>query len=151
MVATFGIQGDAVPGLRSKVPRMGACGDHHAAGMEVQTGTLDHHPIRPTLQPFGPRADVPLTERHQEGARAHPAAEEADMSRVLVDSNVLIDLFTRDPEWLPWSLARMRELLETSVLVINPIIYAEVSISFPDIARLEHVFATPTPAQERNP
>ena len=56
---------------------------------------------------------------------------------VLVDSNVLLDIFTEDPEWFSWSAAALEEQAETTVLVINPIIYAEVSIRFAEIEALE--------------
>jgi predicted nucleic acid-binding protein len=55
---------------------------------------------------------------------------------VLVDSNVLLDVLTEDPNWYPRSSARLSALAEVSVLVINPIVYAEVSIGF---ARIEDV------------
>ena len=56
---------------------------------------------------------------------------------VLVDSNVLLDIFTEDPEWFSWSAAALEEQAETTVLVVNPIIYAEVSIRFAEIEALE--------------
>ena len=46
------------------------------------------------------------------------------MGRVLVDSNVLLDILTEDPAWLDWSSNALAQLAEHSVLVINPIIYA---------------------------
>lgn len=49
---------------------------------------------------------------------------------VLVDSNVLIDLFTNDPTWADWSEHQLLECSRSSTLVINPIIYAEVSTAF---------------------
>lgn len=59
------------------------------------------------------------------------------MSGTLVDSNVLLDLFTRDPEWYDWSAAALAGAAESSVLVINPIIYAEVSVRFERVEELE--------------
>jgi predicted nucleic acid-binding protein len=56
---------------------------------------------------------------------------------VLVDSNVLLDLFTDDPEWAEWSEARLAAAIDAGPVVINPIIYAEVSISFDRIEALE--------------
>lgn len=49
---------------------------------------------------------------------------------VLVDANVLIDLFTDDPEWADWSEKALAEATGAGVLLINAIIYAEVSIAF---------------------
>jgi predicted nucleic acid-binding protein len=49
---------------------------------------------------------------------------------VLVDSNVLLDLAEHDPQWLGWSAPAVQRLADERVLVINPIVYAEVSIGF---------------------
>jgi Predicted nucleic acid-binding protein, contains PIN domain len=46
---------------------------------------------------------------------------------VLVDSNVLIDVIHADPVWAEWSAAQLERLSDLHELVINPIIYAEVS------------------------
>jgi predicted nucleic acid-binding protein len=59
------------------------------------------------------------------------------VSRVLVDSNVLLDVLTEDPRWFEWSAAALAELADAHVLVINPIIYAEVSIGFGRIEDLD--------------
>ena len=55
----------------------------------------------------------------------------------LVDSNVLLDLFTEDPEWVDWSAARLAEAVDNGPTLINPIIYAEISIRFERIEELE--------------
>jgi predicted nucleic acid-binding protein len=52
------------------------------------------------------------------------------MSPVLVDTNVLLDLVERDPRWVEWSTAAIERLADETLLVINPIIYAEVSVGF---------------------
>lgn len=58
-------------------------------------------------------------------------------SPVLVDSNVILDIATNDPHWADWA-ARMLELeADRSTLVINPIIYAEVSIGYGRIEDLD--------------
>jgi len=56
---------------------------------------------------------------------------------VLVDSNVLLDVITEDPEWGEWSAGQLEREAEESVLCINPIVYAEVSIGFERIEDLE--------------
>ncbi len=56
---------------------------------------------------------------------------------VLVDSNVLLDLLTRDPVWYIWSAEALEKLAETTTLVINPIIYAEVSAHFTGIEEVD--------------
>jgi predicted nucleic acid-binding protein len=48
----------------------------------------------------------------------------------LVDSNVLIDIWTDDPQWYDWSLTRLNEAGRSGPLLINDIIYAEASIRF---------------------
>ncbi len=55
---------------------------------------------------------------------------------VLVDSNILIDIATNDPEWSEWSANALAEAAESHVLIINPIIYSEVSIGFSTIEGL---------------
>ncbi len=57
---------------------------------------------------------------------------------VLVDSNVLLDLFTDDPAWAAWSEARLAEAFDGGQVVINPIVYAEISVAFERIEALEH-------------
>lgn len=56
---------------------------------------------------------------------------------VLVDSNVLLDLFTEDPAWAAWSAARLAEAFDAGEVVINPIVYAEISVAFDRIETLE--------------
>lgn len=63
------------------------------------------------------------------------------MAGVLVDSNVLLDLFTDDPVWAPWSEARLAEAFDAGQVVINPIVYAEISVAFDRIETLN--FALP--------
>jgi predicted nucleic acid-binding protein len=55
----------------------------------------------------------------------------------LVDSNVLLDLFTDDASWLEWSETHLADALDSGPTLINPIIYAEISIRFERIEELE--------------
>jgi predicted nucleic acid-binding protein len=48
----------------------------------------------------------------------------------LIDTNVLFDLITNDPVWADWSLRQMDLQALRDRLVINPVVYAELSISF---------------------
>ena len=48
---------------------------------------------------------------------------------ILVDTNVLVDLLQNDPQWADWSIAQMRAQAKLHVLAINPVIYAEMSLS----------------------
>ena len=59
------------------------------------------------------------------------------MNAVLVDANVILDIATEDPVWLEWSAAALEEAAESSILVINPLIYAEVSVGFGAIEALD--------------
>jgi predicted nucleic acid-binding protein len=58
---------------------------------------------------------------------------------VLVDSNVILDIAYEDPQWRGWSEAAVEEAAEHAVLVINPIIYAEVSIGYVHVEHVEAV------------
>jgi predicted nucleic acid-binding protein len=58
-------------------------------------------------------------------------------NQVLVDSNVLLDILEDDPVWFDWSSMQISRCAEDSILVINPIIYAEVSIGFNRVEELE--------------
>ena len=51
----------------------------------------------------------------------------------LVDSNILIDIWTDDPDWYDWSLARLDEATRKGPLLINDIVYAETSIRFDNV------------------
>lgn len=55
----------------------------------------------------------------------------------LVDANVLLDLFTRDPTWMEWSRDALAEAFDTGAVIVNPIIYAEISVGFERIEDLE--------------
>jgi len=51
-------------------------------------------------------------------------------ARVLVDSNVLLDVIKTDPVWGEWSAQALADHLEHGVLIINPIVYAEIAFDF---------------------
>jgi len=59
------------------------------------------------------------------------------MTAVLVDSNVLLDLMTEDTRWLSWSAEAVESAADRFRLLINPIIYAEVSMRYSRIEDLE--------------
>jgi predicted nucleic acid-binding protein len=56
---------------------------------------------------------------------------------VLVDSSVLLDVATLDPIWEPWSSATLAATQETSILVINVIVYGVLAAGFPAIEDLD--------------
>ena len=63
------------------------------------------------------------------------------MTRVLVDSNVLLDILTEDQNWFRWSSEQLERYAELGELCINPVIYAEISIGFDRIEDLEEVLS----------
>ena len=60
----------------------------------------------------------------------------------LVDTNVLLDLFTNDPIWADWSARELRILSAQEALVVNPVVYAELSVGFGRIEDLDAALAT---------
>jgi predicted nucleic acid-binding protein len=68
------------------------------------------------------------------------------VTAVLVDSNVIIDVLYADPTWFDWSSDALRAAANRARLVINPIIYSEVSVGF---GRVEDVDAALPPTLER--
>lgn len=71
------------------------------------------------------------------------------MSGVIVDSNVLLDILSHDPVWMEWSADRFDEAAQSSALVINPVIYAEISYRFSRKEDLEE--ALPKAMLQREP
>lgn len=69
------------------------------------------------------------------------------MTATLVDSNVLLDIMTEDRRWLDWSARALAEAADTGRLVINPMVYGEVSVRFARIEDLEE--ALPASQLER--
>jgi hypothetical protein len=55
----------------------------------------------------------------------------------LIDTNVLLDIVTADARWLSWSRSHLATAAIAGPLVINDIIYAEVSVRFESIDTLE--------------
>ncbi|MEJ8574076.1 type II toxin-antitoxin system VapC family toxin [Microbaculum marinum] len=60
------------------------------------------------------------------------------MTDTLVDTNVLIDVFGADPNWVEWSRSRLRAAAGNGELVVNPMVYAELSAMFPTQRQLDH-------------
>ncbi len=64
---------------------------------------------------------------------------------LLVDTNVLVDILENDPEWADWSIAQLRAQSKVHRLAINPVIYAELSLTILDhrvqlLCRRQEVF-----------
>ena len=69
------------------------------------------------------------------------------MSAVLIDANILLDIMTEDARWFAWSAEALAQAADRQRLVINPVVYAEVSIRYSRIEDLEA--ALPTTMFER--
>jgi len=63
------------------------------------------------------------------------------MKGVLVDSNIVLDVFLNDPKWADWSESKLDEYDQHGILYINSIIYSEISIGFDRIEDLESAIA----------
>jgi predicted nucleic acid-binding protein len=68
---------------------------------------------------------------------------------VLVDSNVLLDVVTDDATWGAWSAAMLERIADEAILVINALVYAEVSVGFASIEAMEE--ALPPELYRREP
>jgi predicted nucleic acid-binding protein len=61
---------------------------------------------------------------------------------LLVDTNVLVDVLQNDPQWADWSIGQLRAQAQLHELAINPVVYAELSLSFSTFEALDRVVAT---------
>ncbi len=59
------------------------------------------------------------------------------MKGILIDSNIILDVFLDDPVWADWSESMLEEYSNNSILYINSIVYSEISIGFELIEDLE--------------
>ena len=60
---------------------------------------------------------------------------------MLVDTNVLVDVLEDDPDWADWSVAQLRAQAQIHRLAINPVIYAELSVTFTTVEALDDALA----------
>ncbi|MGP3635280.1 type II toxin-antitoxin system VapC family toxin [Streptomyces sp. 24-1644] len=56
---------------------------------------------------------------------------------VLVDSCVILDVVTGDPRWCEWSAGKIAEARDEGALVINPVIYSEISVGYDSVELLD--------------
>ena len=80
---------------------------------------------------------------------SEPASRPRVGESFLIDANVLLDIFSRDPKWLDWSRAALADAARAGIIGINPLIYAEVSVGFDDLRVLDD--ALPTSVVRRLP
>lgn len=55
----------------------------------------------------------------------------------LIDTNVLFDYLSEDAEWFDWSASMLSDAADRGPVVINPIIYAELSVQYDGIEAVE--------------
>ena len=56
-----------------------------------------------------------------------------------IDSFVLLDLFTNDPTWKPWSVEQLAAAERQGQLMINPIVFSEISVAFSRIEKISAI------------
>ena len=67
----------------------------------------------------------------------------------MVDSCVLLDVITADERWADWSASQIAAAMDTGRVVINPLIYAEVSVGYETVEELDELL--PASDYEREP
>jgi predicted nucleic acid-binding protein len=67
----------------------------------------------------------------------------------LIDSCVLLDVITGDRQWADWSAGQIATVMDAGRVVINPLIYAEVSVGFDALEELDELL--PPSDYEREP
>lgn len=58
---------------------------------------------------------------------------------LMVDTRVVIDVLEDDSDWVDWSMCALRTQAEIQRLAINPVIYAELSLTFSTVEALDSV------------
>ena len=69
----------------------------------------------------------------------------------LVDSSVLLDLFTEDPKWIGWSQAQLTQAAQRGSIVLNAVVLAEIAPRFPRIETLRSALPSMTLIEEIPP
>lgn len=67
----------------------------------------------------------------------------------LIDSCVLLDIITGDQQWAAWSAQEIAAAIDTGRVVINPLIYAEVSVGYQTVEELDELL--PASDYDREP
>jgi predicted nucleic acid-binding protein len=60
---------------------------------------------------------------------------------ILIDSNVLLDVWQHDPVWFKPSIESLKRISATDEIAINPIVFAEFSVRFPSQADVEQALS----------
>ena len=74
---------------------------------------------------------------------------EAIKPTTLVDSCVLLDVITGDERWADWSAGQIAAAMDSGRVVINPLIYAEISVGYDTVEELDDLL--PASDYEREP
>jgi predicted nucleic acid-binding protein len=61
---------------------------------------------------------------------------------VLIDSNILLDVWQNDPLWSPRSIVATQQLALSNELTINAVVFAEISVRFPSHTDVEQALAS---------
>jgi predicted nucleic acid-binding protein len=64
------------------------------------------------------------------------------LASVLVDSNIILDVFTKDPVWEGWSSKALEGAADAGRLVINAIVFAEISVHFERIEEVDEALSS---------
>ena len=56
---------------------------------------------------------------------------------VLVDSNVILDVATADPQWCDWSAAKLSQWLDRGAVAINAIVYGDIAFACQTIEEVD--------------
>ena len=67
----------------------------------------------------------------------------------MIDSCVLLDVITGDERWADWSAGQIAAAMDSGRVVINPLIYAEISVGYDTIEELDDLL--PAGDYEREP
>ena len=58
-------------------------------------------------------------------------------TRVLVDSNVILDIATADPHWFAWSANQLSHWLDAGEVLINAIVFGEIAFACAHIQEVD--------------
>lgn len=72
----------------------------------------------------------------------------SDRPGALVDSSVLLDIFTEDPQFFDWSQAQLMRAAERGAIVLNAVVLAEISPRFPRLEELRSVLPSIATVEE---
>jgi predicted nucleic acid-binding protein len=57
----------------------------------------------------------------------------------IVDTNILLDIVTDDQQWIVWSLTELERAALNGPLIVNDVVYAELSVRFDRMEALDEV------------